>query len=333
MTKYAIPLKNKRGDNYYELTPEERKSRGFFSGEAALPERLQPAGQPVDRGNAALQKNLNLDSYKKELTTVNILTKMSCLLSVLLTAPLLTSCVTEGAAFGLGAGSLHETVMTEKDRNAPPPVYGPPQIIYRIDDNRYFTLENYTRCENGQTFYNNKKNGVHTKVSNASGYLFKGRFFWLSTRDDYLAFPATADTKNSPCVGADKGCVNAVIVTTDGGKTLHGVGYGSNTTSPTEATKDYDMLVTNQGFYMIYYRGVNRIYPVIDGWGFNDEYHFGVLKIESVYDLFKPGEPIPVGGFYKIDLSKFYTKSIDKNMHCDRTLEPKQPEGSRLDEQ
>ncbi|MDN4629748.1 T6SS immunity protein Tli3 family protein, partial [Erwinia sp. PsM31] len=82
---------------------------------------------------------------------------MSCLLSVLLTAPLLTSCVTEGAAFGLGAGSLHETVMTEKDNNVPPPVYGPPQIIYRIDDNRYFTLENYTRCENGQTFYNNKK--------------------------------------------------------------------------------------------------------------------------------------------------------------------------------
>ena len=44
----------------------------------------------------------------------------------------LSGCVSEGAAFGLGAGSLHETVMTEKDKSAPPPVYGPPQVIYRI---------------------------------------------------------------------------------------------------------------------------------------------------------------------------------------------------------
>jgi hypothetical protein len=37
-----------------------------------------------------------------------------------------------------------------------PEVYGPPQIIYRIDKDRYFTLEEYTRCENGKTFYNNE---------------------------------------------------------------------------------------------------------------------------------------------------------------------------------
>ncbi|MCP1439710.1 hypothetical protein J3D56_003146 [Erwinia persicina] len=264
---------------------------------------------------------------------MNILTKMSCLLSVLLTAPLLTSCVTEGAAFGLGVGSLHETVMTEKDNNVPPPVYGPPQIIYRIDDNRYFTLENYTRCENGQTFYNNKLKNIHVQISPSSGYLFKGRFFWTSTRDDYLAFPVTRNDNKAACMGSDKGCMNIVALTTDGGKTKRSVTYGGYTQDPNGDTKDYDMLVTNQGFYMIYYRGVNRIYPVIDGWGFNDEYHFGVLKIESVYDLFKPGEPIPVGGFYKIDLSKFYTKSIDKNMHCDRSLEPKQLVRSRLDEQ
>ncbi|MEZ0583991.1 hypothetical protein ACA373_13565 [Erwinia sp. STN24] len=262
------------------------------------------------------KKILNLDLYKKELTTVNILTKMSCPLSVLLTAPLLTGCVTEGAAFGLGAGSLHETVMTEKDRNAPPPVYGPPQIIYRIDDNRYFTLENYTRCENGQTFYNNKKNGVHTKVSNASGYLFKGRFFWLSTRDDYLAFPATADTKNSPCVGADKGCVNAVIVTTDGGKTLHGVGYGSNTTSPTEATKDYDMLVTNEGFYMIKYtfpeRSSTGAYAL--KWTFYPDE-------EATNNSFYPGATGPV---HQPTLSIDVSQTIQETMQCDRRLEPVQ---------
>ena len=85
----------------------------------------------------------------------------------------LSGCISEGAAFGLGAGSLHETVMTEKDKNAPPPVYGPPQIIYRIDDNRYFTLENYTRCEDGQTFYNNKKKIFMRKFQMHQGICLK----------------------------------------------------------------------------------------------------------------------------------------------------------------
>ncbi|PLR29047.1 hypothetical protein CYR23_21730, partial [Chimaeribacter arupi] len=174
---------------------------------------------------------------------------------------MLSGCVSEGAAFGLGAGSLHETVMTEKDKNTPPPVYGPPQVIYRIDDNRYFTLENYTRCEDGQTFYNNKKSNTHVKVSNGSGYLFKGRFFWLSTRDDYLAFPTTDHTNHASCMGSDKGCLNVVTVTTDGGKNLYPVIYGSHTQDPTGDTEDYDMLVTDDGFYMIYYRSANRTYP------------------------------------------------------------------------
>ncbi|PLR29051.1 T6SS immunity protein Tli3 family protein, partial [Chimaeribacter arupi] len=174
---------------------------------------------------------------------------------------MLSGCVSEGAAFGLGAGSLHETVMTEKDKNTPPPVYGPPQVIYRIDENRYFTLENYTRCEDGQTFYNNREKGIHTKISPASGYLFKGRLFWLSKRDDFLAFPLTRDSNKAVCIGSDKGCLNLISVTTDGGRTMRSVTYGSHTQDPTGDTEDYDMLVTDDGFYMIYYRSANRTYP------------------------------------------------------------------------
>ncbi|MDF9346862.1 hypothetical protein OH693_13040 [Escherichia coli] len=135
-----------------------------------------------------------------------------------------------------------------KDLNVPPPVYGPPQVIFRIDDNRYFTLENYTHCENGQTFYNNKAKNIHVKILDASGYLFKGRLFWLSTRDDFLAFPATLNTRHASCMGSNKGCMNAVIVTTDGGKRRSGVPYGSYTQNPTGATRDYDMLVMNDDF-------------------------------------------------------------------------------------
>lgn len=235
----------------------------------------------------------------------------------------LSGCVSEGAAFGLGAGSLHETVMTEKDKNAPPPVYGPPQVIYRIDNNRYFTLENYTRCENGQTFYNNKEKGIHIKILEGSGYLFKGRLFWLSTRDDYLAFPATIDTNHAACMGSDKGCMNAVIVTTDGGKTLNGAEYGSNTQDPTGDTKDYDMLVTNDGFYMIDFKGVEKLQE--DGttwrWIFDPDEESTKLN----------GYPGVIGPKYQ---EKLPTDDISKvkqiKMQCDRTLEPGQPSESKI---
>ena len=237
---------------------------------------------------------------------------------------ILTGCVSEGAAFGLGSGSLHETVMTEKNKNEKPEVYGPPQVIYQIDENRYFTLEEYTRCENGKTFYNNKYKKIHFQISPSSGYLFKGRLFWLSTRDDYLAFPITRNDNKAACMGSDKGCLNIISVTTDGGSKLRSVIYGSNTQDPNGDTNNYDMLVTNDGFYLIYYRGKGRVYPVVDRWKFDKENWLGVVKSEDEYSLLKPGEKKPVGGFFKIDMSKFYPKKGKGEMQCDRQLEPEQ---------
>ncbi|WP_312410077.1 hypothetical protein [Pseudescherichia sp.] len=242
----------------------------------------------------------------------------------------LSGCVSEGAAFGLGAGSLHETVTTQKDRNAPLSVYGPPQIIYQIDDGRYFTLENYTRCEDGQTFYNNKKKGIHVKMLDGSGYLFKGRLFWLSTRDDYLAFPATINTRYAACMGSDKGCMNAVIVTVDGGKTLKSVEYGSYTQDPTGDTEDYDMIVTDRSFYVIYYRSVNNSYPVVYRWDFDKNNSMGFVRSDREYELLRPGENIPPYGFYKLNLLKFYPRSGVIKMQCDRKLEPILQQGNKI---
>lgn len=229
----------------------------------------------------------------------------------------LNGCVSEGAAFGLGAGSLHETVMSEKNKNAPAPVYGPPQVIYRIDSNRYFTLENYTRCEDGQTFYNNKEKDIHIKILEASGYLYKGRLFWLSTRDDYLAFPATINTYHSACVGSDKGCLNAVIITTDGGKTLHSVVYGDNTQDPTEQTKGYDMLVTNDGFYMIDFKEEERFQE--DGitwlWTFDPDEESTRLNGYPGVTGPRYQEKLPMDDISKVKQIK---------MQCDRKLEPVQ---------
>lgn len=206
-----------------------------------------------------------------------------------------------------------------------PPVYSPSQIIYRIDDNRYFTLENYTRCENGQTFYNNKAKGIHTQIAPSSGYLFKGRLFWLSTRDDRLAFPITRNDNKAACMGSDKGCVNIIGLTVNGGGTYHSVTYGGYTQDPNGDTSKYDLLVMNDSFYLIHYRGTDRIYPVVYRWNFDENNKSGVIRSEHEYELFKPSEKAPVGGFYKVDLSKYYPKNGEVMMQCDRTLEPVQP--------
>ncbi|WBG91919.1 hypothetical protein N5580_05075 [Pantoea piersonii] len=230
-----------------------------------------------------------------------ILAGMSCTLS---------GCITGGTAFGLGAGSLHETVMTEKKKNAPPPVYGPPQIIYRIDDNRYFTLENYTRCENGQTFYNNKAKGIHFSISPGSGYLFKGRLFWLSSRDDYLAFPFTRDTDKAVCAVSDKGCKNLITVTVDGGKTLKAIEYSYYIKDPTSETKYYDMIVTDDAFYMIeYHRDDERVFKN----GYTRQWKF----------YSKDGRMGASGPLYIKEHVAFDVSKIKNNrFKCDRTLEP-----------
>ncbi|MFC4485549.1 hypothetical protein ACFO6P_26485, partial [Cupriavidus campinensis] len=36
----------------------------------------------------------------------------------------------------------------------------PPQVIYRIDDHRFVTLENYRDCHHGVTYYNDTKQGI-----------------------------------------------------------------------------------------------------------------------------------------------------------------------------
>ena len=250
----------------------------------------------------------------------NKLTTFFCLLLLSGTLLSLNGCISEGAAFGLGAGSLHETVMTEKDKNAPPPVYGPPQVIYRIDDNRYFTLENYTRCENGQTFYNNKKKNIHAKISNASGYLFKGRLFWLSTRDDYLAFSSTHNSNYASCVGSDKGCRNVITVTTDAGKSLHPITYGSYTQDPTGDTEDYDMLVTNEGFYMIEFNGKERFAE--DGYVLRWKFHPNEKATREI------GYPGASGPEYQKELPMDDISKVKMvRMQCNRSLEPIQPSG------
>ena len=80
--------------------------------------------------------------------------------------------------------------------------------------------------------------------------------------------------------------MNVITVTTDGGETLNAITYGSYTSDPTRKTKKYDLIVTDSGFYTIYYwddvREENNGY--VDKWNFRPQ-----NKIAGVSGPFEQG--------------------------------------------
>jgi len=246
---------------------------------------------------------------------MNLIMRMFIIYSVFI----LNGCVTGPYGGGIALvnpfSATNDTHTEPENKKQQPEVYGPPQIIYRIDKDRYFTLEEYTRCENGKTFYNNIKKGVHIQITPSSGYLFKGRLFWLSNRDDYLAFPVTANDNKAVCKGSDKGCLNVISVTTDAGKTLHSVTYGSNTQDPNSDTKNYDMLVTDDGFYMIQFSGDERIAEDETTWRWIFDPDEDSTKLNGYPGVTGPKyqEKLPMNDISKVKQIK---------MQCNETLEP-----------
>ena len=130
--------------------------------------------------------------------------------------------------------------------------YGPPAIIYRIDDHRYFTLEEYNERKGGRTYYNNTQKGIHQKILNTSACRYQGRLIWASTRDDAIVFPSTKSYRFSNCAGTKYGCINTILVSLDGGKnqmpTNGGFGYTSD--APEYESSRFDIVVINDGFYL-----------------------------------------------------------------------------------
>lgn len=93
----------------------------------------------------------------------------------------------------------------------------PPQTIYAINSNRYFTLENYSRCGGSQVYYNDTSNHIKTLLKFAiSG--FPGRFH-IDGNSNVLVFPDSLPEGSGLC-GSDRGCFLAVYYSLDGGRTF-----------------------------------------------------------------------------------------------------------------
>ncbi|UPK79519.1 hypothetical protein LW139_11775 [Proteus vulgaris] len=168
----------------------------------------------------------------------------------ILSASLLTGCLSlkEKAAIKAEQDRAEQQRLIDEEIKS----YGPPAVIYRIDDHRFFTLEKYNERREGLTYYNNTKNNIHQEILYGSACLYQGRLIWATERDDALVFPAVLSRRTDQCAGTKWGCVNAILVTLDGGKNIRPTngGFGGNTDYPGFRSASFDIIVTDEGFYL-----------------------------------------------------------------------------------
>jgi hypothetical protein len=194
------------------------------------------------------------------------------------------------------------------------PYDAPPQVIYRIDDHRFVTLEHYRDCNYGQAYYNDTHAGIKTGLGRASIEDYQGRLINADPTGRNLAFPSGAP----PGLGtSDHGVEVGLLYSTDGGKTFAAMAYMEHSFDPYEDSKDYAVFVSKNVLYVANRSADDDAYVV--------EYPM-VLGI----DLNKPYPPGILGRSFALSehpgiFSKLRTPSGQDRIVCDPSIKPTNP--------
>ncbi|MFC4485790.1 MULTISPECIES: T6SS immunity protein Tli3 family protein [Cupriavidus] len=212
-------------------------------------------------------------------------------------------------AAALLAGCAHDPYPY---RNGGPPVINydvPPQVIYRIDDHRFVTLENYRDCHHGVTYYNDTKQGIRQRLGREGIENYQGRLINADPTGQNIVIPSSAPPRTA-C--SDRGCTTSLLYSTDSGRTFHGVAY-MRSFNPFRDTAKYTIAVTTDRYYV-----AERIQ--------NDSY-----VIESALrpgiDLDKPYPPGVRGSSFAASkrpgyLSGLRSPSGQERFTCDPSIRP-----------
>ena len=125
----------------------------------------------------------------------------------------------------------------------------PSQVVYRIDDHRFLTLEDYNGCL-GHAWYNDTRTGVRTSIGLMWPTGFRGKLII-----DNLTGMSLAARLVTRGVCGDRGCPNYVAYSTDGGRTFHRTQYDIHYSShdPVADSKKYAVLMTKDSMYVALY--------------------------------------------------------------------------------
>jgi hypothetical protein len=123
----------------------------------------------------------------------------------------------------------------------------PAQVIYRIDDHRFISLENYSDCNHGDTYYNDTKEVIHKKLGRNGIENFQGRLINADPTGKNIVIPSSQPPERA-C--SDRGCSVSLIYSTDSGRTFHGMVY-MKTFNPFNRSKVYTIAVTSDALYVV----------------------------------------------------------------------------------
>ncbi|EMB4323196.1 hypothetical protein RJ492_002721 [Pluralibacter gergoviae] len=203
----------------------------------------------------------------------------------------------------------------------------PPQIVYRIDDHRFLTLENYIACDkSGQIYYHDTLLGIKTRIDTVNrdhrkddgtvlknyyvgdeqiqlkdienGIMaYKGMLLHDAT-NGALAFPYVNNTWR----GCDnnRGCYQGAMVSIDKGKTFYDRTYEKSSNYPHDGTV---FTVGNNAFF----RG--------------DEYDYGVKIIPFIYGKGFTHN-VTENRRVKFDKETLKDRKYDIRLHCDSAIKP-----------
>ena len=192
---------------------------------------------------------------------------------------------------------------TQPEKLAVQPIHNPPQVIYRIDKNRYLTLEDYSNCDDGSIYYHNDKTKIKTKLWFLSkGTMnYKGKFIWAAKRDDMLAIPLVSGD-NDACGDPLRGCAYSILSTSiDGGKKFSDIKFGAINSS---SSKNYTIVLTDDAIY-IKNEGYTADKYIVNSTGafiqpreilINDIFYKKMLTIGIPQDVLDKENPLGISG-------------------------------------
>ncbi|WP_396333002.1 hypothetical protein [Burkholderia anthina] len=197
------------------------------------------------------------------------------------------------------------------------PYDSPPQVIYRLDDHRFVTLERYRDCYHGETFYNDTKAGLRRKLGRGTVENFQGRVINADPTGMNLVFPSAVAPYT---VCGDRGCNPVMAYSTDGGNTFHGMVYARNIYKPFEDSKRYTIAATKDKLFV-----AQVDYGDEDGDPYVKEY-----PLLPNIDLSKPYPPGVRSSTFMASkrpglLSKLRTPSGQDRITCDASIKPTNP--------
>jgi hypothetical protein len=190
------------------------------------------------------------------------------------------------------------------------PYDSPPQVIYRIDDHRFITLERYRDCNYGDTYYNDTKASVRTYLGRGGLENYQGRLVLADPTERNIVIPSSAPP-NFAC--SDRGCSISLIYSTDGGRTFDGNRF-MRSFDPFEDTKRYTVLVTSEAYFVE--KRFDEEFASVDRFPLYPGFKYGQDTLPD-HDKVQYNTKMPIG---------LHSPSGQERFSCNASIRPTNPD-------